>query len=162
MRRRNHFIQREQRMIRRRRLLLKNIQRCADNDSLFDRREQSILVNQAATRAVDDPHAALHLLEGLSVDDSARLRRQRGVNRDEIRAGEEFVERGKLKLKVARLFGRDERIEGNDVHAEGACAAGDDSPDAPEADDAQRLALKLYADETLSLPTPFAQAAVGL
>src|ERR1051325_5660732 len=60
------------------------------------------------------------------------------------------------------MFGRDEGVEGEDVHAEAASAAGDDAAYATEPDDAQGFAAKLNTDETFALPATALQAGVGL
>ncbi len=50
----------------------------------FMRGDQIGLDDQAAARAIDDAHAVLHLGNGRSVDDVARLVGQRHMQRDEI------------------------------------------------------------------------------
>src|ERR1044071_812341 len=152
MRSRNHFVEREQRMIRRRRLLLKYIQRSASDDSLFDGCEQSALVYESTASAIDDANAAFHLRESSCADDAARLGGQRSVDREKVCAGEDFVKRRDFHLKIAPLIWRDARIIRQPAHADGTRAAGDDAPDSAQTDDAQSLALQLHPDETLALP----------
>ena len=56
--------------------------------------DQRLLVDEAAARAVDDAHAFLGLGQVLAAEDIPRLVGQRGVQRDEVRAGQKLVEIG--------------------------------------------------------------------
>ena len=55
-------------------------------------------------------------------------------------------------VQLLRQAGRDVRIVGDDLHAEGQSAARDFDADAAESDDAERLAAKLGALQRLLLP----------
>src|SRR5713101_7983150 len=108
MRRRDYFVESEQRMIGGRWLLFENIQRGAGDNAGFDRLVKRRLINQPPARAVDDPHTPLHFLESFSADDAARLGGQGRVHSQEISAREDFIERSGLDFEIARLMRSDE------------------------------------------------------
>ena len=59
-------------------------------------------------------------------------------------------------------LGGDERVVGDEVHAEAAGAVGDELADAAEADDAERLVGELDALPAAALPAPGDERRVGL
>ena len=61
----------------------------------------------------------------------------------------------------AAAVGREERIEADDLHVEAGGPAGDLAADAAQADDAERLAGELRADELAALPLAGWTAGVG-
>jgi len=84
------------------------------------------------------------------------------VDGDEVGAGADLFERREFDAGVAQLFGRDERVEGDDVHLEAARAARHHAADASQTDDAERLPAQLDADEFLPLPASGLEARVPL
>ena len=66
-------------MIRRRRLLLEDVERGAGDLPGRDRLGERRLVDDAAARAVDDAHAALHARDGLARRSSPRVSAVSGV-----------------------------------------------------------------------------------
>ena len=84
------------------------------------------------------------------------------MDREKIRTRVDFVERRQLDFEIARLFGRDERIVSDDLHAHRACARSNDASDATETDDAERLSLQFDADELLAVPASGFQTAARL
>ena len=87
---------------------------------------QRRLVDQTAARAVDDAHALLGLGEVFAAEDVAGLVGQRGVQRDEVRLGQQGVEIGLLHAHFDRALRRQERVVGDNLHAQPQRAAGDD------------------------------------
>ena len=79
MRRRDHLIEFEQRMIGGRRLIDVNIERRAGDFARFDRVGEIMLVDDATARAVDNSHAVFHLGEGGFVDQSLGIRASSGT-----------------------------------------------------------------------------------
>jgi hypothetical protein len=69
---------------------------------------------------------------------------------------------GALHLHRVVELGRDERVVGDDLHVERLGAVRDELADAPEAEDAERLAAQLGAAEVLALPTAGGQRGVRL
>jgi hypothetical protein len=92
---------------------------------------QRRLVDQAAARAVDDPHALLGLGEVFRRQDVAGLVGQRRVQRDEIGAGQQRIEVCLLDAHFDRAFGRQERIERDDLHLQAERAAATIEPILP-------------------------------
>ena len=74
------------------------------------------------------------------------------MQRDEVRAGEEFVELDFFDAKVSGALLRQEWIEGHDMHFEANAARGDDGANIAAADHAERLAGDLNAHEAVLLP----------
>ena len=118
-------------------------------DRLLERR----LVHETAARGVHDADAVLHLRERLGVDEAAGLVAERKVQRDDvgfrvdIRRG-----RGRLDAELAEAVDGDERVVGDDAHAEPEPTPRDLPSDPPESEDAERLAGELDPGEALALP----------
>ena len=83
------------------------------------------------------------------------------MQRDVVRLGEELVQRRQGDVQLLRQAGRDVRIVGDHLHAEGQRAARDFDADAAQSDDAQRLAAKLGALQRLLLPFAGVHGGVG-
>ena len=78
------------------------------------------------------------------IEQMMRLRRERGVQGDEIRRGQEIVEfLDQLDLKRARAGGGEIRIVGRHAHSEGDRAPAQFAADPAHPDDAERLVEKL-------------------
>src|SRR5690242_6191676 len=120
-------------MIRGWRLLIKNVERGTANFAGFDRLIQRLFINQTAAGAIDDAYAFLHLCKGVRSDDSARLRSQRCMNRQEITTTDRVCERHVFDFPIASLFRSDEWIVGENLHPERARAIGHGSPNPTEA-----------------------------
>jgi hypothetical protein len=104
---------------------------------------------------VEDPHAVLALGQRLGVEPALGLRRLGQVEREEVRLGVDVVGGpGLLHAEVAVALGADEGVEGDDAHAEALDARGHELADAPEAQDAERLALELDARVLRAVPAP--------
>ena len=135
------------------RLLGEHIERRARHVAPLERLEKRSL----AARRVDDPDTALRARQGLAGDHVARLRRERQVERNEVRALEKHVERDHLRPRVRGPFRRHVRVVGEDLHPESGRPPGELASDPPEPADAEHLALELDAREPGALPGPFAQ-----
>ena len=90
------------------------------------------------------------------------LRREADVEGEEVGVGEDVLYRDEGDIVLARDHGGDEGIVADELHAEGAGAAGDLEADAAEADDAEGLATELGALERLLVPLARVQAGVGV
>ena len=124
---------------------------------------RSVFDDQRAAGDVEDADAVLHLRERLGVEPALGLGGLGQVDGDEVGLGVDVV--GGLGLGHAELLvalGADERVEGDDVHAEALRALGDELADAAEAEDAERLVEQLGARELAALPLACAQALVRL
>ena len=136
------------------RLRREHVERRAAHLSRLDGGLERIEVDELAARAVDDPHAVLHLRDGLGVDPVDGVRGLGEMDRDDVGPRVQLV--GRLRVLHAELpeaLGGDELVEGDHVHLERLRALGDQLADAPEADHAQGLAVELVAGEPASGPT---------
>ena len=127
------------------------------------RSEQRVLVDQLATRGVDEAGTRPHPRERARVDGAAGLVREREVKRQEVGYGENVV----LGLdpahpELAKAVLGDERVVRDHVHPEADGAAGDLLSDPAEAEDAQRLAFELDPAVARALPPPLLERGVSL
>src|SRR5215813_1239651 len=152
VRRDDHFVQPEQRIVRRHGLLLEDVERGARELARFYRVVKRPLVDQPAARRIDDAHAVLHLGEGRRADDAARLFGKRRMNGDEIGPLEDFVQRAQLNAGAHGHVLGDERVVSDDLHRQTQGARGDDLADVAQADYAQSLPGELRAHEALLVP----------
>ena len=96
-------------------------------------------------------------------DETDRVGRLRGVNRDEVADRDElFDRRHELHAELARPIGAHERVVRDEPHAERVRALRDEHTDATEADDAERLAVQLDAFPLRPVPLPRLQIGVRL
>ncbi len=119
-------------------------------------------VHQLAAGCVDEPGARLHAGDGSGVKQKLGGRAERGVQGDEVGAGEEIVKRDQLRAGVAGDFLADVRIASEDVKVKGAGAASDFEGDAAQSDQAERLAAKLGAACAALFPTAGVDGGVQL
>ena len=119
-------------------------------------------VDDAAARHVDDADARLGLGQQLGVDQAHGLGGLGHVEGDEVGHGHQLVEVDELDVDLAGPLGRDERVEGDEPHAEGEGPLRDELADAAEADDAERLVAQLDAGPPRALPPALDQCRVGL
>ena len=137
---------------------LEHVERGTSHLATVERILKRGFVDQAAARAVDDAHALLGLGQVFAAQDVAGLVGQRRVQRDEVGACQQRVEIGLFHAHFDRAFGRQEGIEGDDLHLEAQCTGGDDRADIARADQAQRLAGDFHAHKAIFGP----QALLGL
>src|SRR4051794_17948290 len=108
------------------------------------------LVDDLASRGVDEDGAVAEQREPARVEQPLRLRRPRYVQRDEIRLREQAVERSPLESEPPFLVldqPRPLRVE--DAQLEAAGASRDGGADAAEADDSERRAGELGRESAL-------------
>ncbi|EAR50516.1 hypothetical protein OG2516_09735 [Oceanicola granulosus HTCC2516] len=134
------------------RLLGEHVEGRAGDVAVLERVRQRLLVDEAAARAVDDPHALLRLGEVLAAQDVLRLLRQRHVQGDEVGARQQRVEPDLLDTELGGALLRQERIVGDHLHPQPHRAGADDAADVARADHAERLAGQLDAHEARLLP----------
>ena len=136
------------------RLLGEDVQRGAGDLAGVDRGLEVLVDHERPAGDVDDPHAVLALGQRLGVDEALGLRGLGQVQRDEVAGGEHVVGGlGLLGADLAEALRADERVVGDDAHAEGAGADRDQLADAAEAEHAERLALDLGPAELRRAPT---------
>ena len=145
MRRQDHVGQRQQGRILRERLFGEHVQGRARQVSVAQGGGDRGFLHQFAAGAVDQARALFHLADGLGVDQTGALRGERQVQGEVIGGGEHVIQRGKLDFRLARHLGGDEGIVRQHFHAEHARPPRHFHADAPQPDDAQRLAAQLGA-----------------
>ena len=115
---------------------------------------QRLFVDQSAAGDVDDERGRLHRGELLGADHAGGLRRLGHVDREEVRLGDELVERQELHAELLGASRGDVGVVRDDAHVERGEARGDESADAAESDDADGLLEELGAGEGAALPLP--------
>lgn len=117
--------------------------------------------HQFAAGTVHQPHAGLHLGDGLGIDQAGRLVRQRKVQRDVIGLGVEVVNRHERDAEFLGACGRKIRIATDDSHAEGLRPPRRFGSDSAETNDAENLARQFGALQILLVPLAGASGLVG-
>src|SRR5262249_14848873 len=150
--------------LRRRRLLVPDVEAGAGNALLLQRIIQRALVVDEAARGGDEEGMWLHQRELARADHAAAAGIERTADRNEIRALQEIVELDLLAAPRRHFLRRQIRIIGDHLHVQQAFAKlGDAAADVAEPDDADRLALRLIADQRIAIDIALAaQRAVGL
>src|SRR6266481_1651039 len=146
-------------------LLLKNVQAGTGNFLRFQGMHQSGFVNHRPARSVDQKRCRLHASEFGRVKHLAGVSVERHVQRDKIRFGEKGVQIAIFRVQLvfdgcgcARLAVVDY------LHCKSSGAPCDRTSDAPESDDAQRLAPDVSSTKLIeikTLPVPRANIVVG-
>ena len=119
VRRDQHIVTVEQRMVGRWRLLTENIQRGAGQPAIVKRLDQRVFINNRPARSVDQIGGRFHVAEGPLIEEMAGGRGQRRVDRNVV---------GFLEQKVEILGGNVGRREGVNGKARGI---GDDAQAKP-------------------------------
>src|SRR5580704_6946967 len=161
MRRCDHRVELQQRMVGGRRLLDEYVQRGTCYLAGFERIGERGFIDDAAARAVDDSNSLLHLRECGGADNSSRIVRQRGVNGDEVRARKKLVEADQLDADASRSLRCQDRIVSDHFHLQPDRAVGNDPADVTKADHAERLVAYLGACEFGAIPFSSVDRGVG-
>mmetsp|Transcript_5703 Transcript_5703/g.17489 ORF Transcript_5703/g.17489 Transcript_5703/m.17489 type:complete len:461 (+) Transcript_5703:1059-2441(+) len=139
------------------RLALVDVQRGGSHTAAVQRLEQVVLVDDATASTVHDAHALLALGKGLLVQQMARVRVERRVQRDEVRLREQLLQ---LHRHDTGLFGecaRQQRIVAEHRHVERLARLGHTTTDRTQTHDTDGLAVQLGAHELLSVPATLLQ-----
>ena len=147
--------------IARRGFIHENVEGRAGDMAAVERLAQRCFIHEAAARAIDDAHAFSRLGEAFRRQNVAGLRGQRRVQRDELRARQQFVEFHLLDAERHRALGGEEGVEGDDAHLQSQGARGDNRADIAAADDAESLAGDLHAHEAAFFPFARLRRGVG-
>ena len=143
----------QQRMIRRRRLILPYIQARASDLLRGQRRGQIVFVMDAATRRRNEIRMVLHRRELLRPHHPPRLGGVRTIDGDVVGNTQKILQRRHLFHALSgQLLRRLVRVIGNNTHLEQPTAQfRHPAPDMADADDANRAALDVIAHELDSL-----------
>ena len=145
------------------RLFAEHVERRAGHLARPKRLEQRVLVEQRATRRVDDSHAGTHRGERVGPDRAPRLGGQREVQGDEVRGGIRGLRRlDGFHAKLTEAIVRDVRVVGDDPHPEPKRAPRDLLADSAEAEHAERLVGELDAAVRAPLPAALLQRGMRL
>ena len=126
----------------------------------FERRGDRRLIDDPATRHVDDDRAPTKLGDLALADEVARGPVQRDVHGDDIGARKEHRHVHELDAVVRGLLRRDVRIGADHDHLHRPCSIGDRLADLAEADDPERTAAQLEASESITRPLATAKARI--
>ena len=146
-----------------RRLLLEDVERGTLDVTAADRLGEVGLVDDAAARHVDDPNAGLGL--GFRVSAFRRFVVSLFFGRWIVMkslCAQQRVQVHQFDAHVPGPLLGDERVVGDEAHAEGQGPLGDERADLAEPDDAQGLAVQLHALPLAALPLAVLQRGVGL
>ena len=120
------------------------------------------LVHDAAAGEVRDDRPRPEEGEFGGADESPCLVRERRVHRDDVGLGQELGEAaGAPHAKPGEPFVADVRIVADELHAKGTGATGDLAADAPDTDNAERLAHEFGAEEVGAFPAPLVHRLLG-
>ncbi len=144
--RREHdvLVEGEERVVVRRRLDLKDIERAAGDVAGINGSLQGWLIDQAAAGAVHNQCTLVHQGKAVGIENVVGFRGERHVHRDDICTGEGNLGcGGKFHLQLVRAGLREERIVGDHVHVEGLGALGELGTNAAHAEDGEALGVEL-------------------
>ncbi len=145
------------------RLRSEHVQRGPRDLARVERGLEILVDHQRPASDVEDPHPVLALGQHLGVQPPLGVGRLGQVQRQEVGGRVDVV--GRVRLLDAQLavaLGGHERVERHDLHVEAPGPLRDQLPDAPEAEDPQRLLVQLDAQELRALPAPAGQRRVRL
>src|SRR3977135_3192245 len=120
------------------------------------------LIDQRATRAIDQAGARLHLRKTHSVNQIARLIRQRAVETHVIRSRQQRIKRDQLSARLFDNFRGHKRIISQYLHFEREALPREDAADLAETDYTDAFARKFGPDELGWLPLAGAHRAIRL
>ena len=143
------------------RLLAEDVEGGPGDFTRLESLDERLVDDKLAAGAVDDANTGLHDADGVRVDEPFGLGGQSDVECEVVGVLEDVVDRDERDVVLAGDDGGDEGVVANERHAEGVGAAGDFEADAPEPDDAERLAPQLGALQGLLIPLARVHGAVG-
>src|SRR6185437_10586153 len=137
------------------RLACEDIEPGIGEPSRLQRCDHVLVVDEIAARRVDDDGALRQLFDGGLVEEVARFRRQRRIDREELRYREQAVERVVIDRAKSLLLLRRLPVDIviMDFHFEAAGPLRQRLPNLTEAVDAELLAIETLADKLQWLPT---------
>jgi hypothetical protein len=144
-----------------RRLFLEHVEPRAAHMPRLDRVGERGLVDQLATRRVDQPHAFPAFREARLAEQVPGLGRGRNVEADVVRRFAHAVERQELDAERSGDVLGNERIVRDNFHAERAGARGHFLPDPSEADEPKRLPAEFRAHQLFLVPHAALHRAIG-
>ena len=143
------------------RLILEDVERRACDLAGLDGVHQRRLVDDAAARHVDQPHAVPASSQLFATDQVTRFVGQRDVQRDDVRPVED---RGQWKESdsdpIRNLLGQ-HRVVRDDLHPERARPGRDFTPHLAQPEDSERLPEQLHTEKLTPFPATRPHRAIG-
>ena len=147
--------QRQERVVRRHRLGVRDVERCRGDDPVAQRGGQRDLVDDRTARGVDEDGRRLHPGKRGRPDEVPGLRRQVDVEGHEVGPRQELVHVHGLDAQGALLLERRRvGVVDQDGHVEATGSLGHLASDAAEADDADRGVVDVGAEQEQRAPGP--------
>jgi hypothetical protein len=151
MRRADDVFEREQRTLLGR-LDLEDVERRTGYVACRDRVGKRCLVDQPATRTVNDAHAGLARRNGLGGENITCLVGERRVQRNKIGPPQQRIEFDLLNPDLDCALRRQKRVVGDNPHLQPQRPVSDDGTDVAAANDAKRLAAHFDTEKSILLP----------
>ena len=144
------------------RLDVENIQSRSSDVPAFQRRRQSNFIDQAAACAVHNHDALFHFVQGRRVNDVRCFRRFGHVQRDNVSAGEQFIQGHLFYAQTNRTFFGQEGIVNNHLQLQTQGLSNDNRTNIAGTDHTQRFTGQLHPLELALFPLPFMRGDIGL
>ena len=113
---------------------------------------QRLFIDKTTTGAVHNAHAFFQLGNVFCRQDVLGLVGQRNVHRDKISAAQQFVQFNLFYADFRGAFFRQERIVGDNLHAQAKRAVNHDGPDITGTNHTKRLVRQLYTHKAGLFP----------
>jgi hypothetical protein len=152
MRRRHDVREFRERIFRRRRLRVENVESGAGQRPGLQRFQQGGAIDEAPPRDIDQNCALLHRSDLRAPEERPSLLRRRRVQRDDVGAAEELRQADERHAHLPRAIGGKKGIVTEEPRLEGARPGRHARAHLAETHDADRLAAKLGAQEFRLLP----------
>src|SRR6478672_1120172 len=149
MRSRQQVRQAPEGMIKRQRLLIEDINGRARDLAFSQRLEEASLDHDRPARCVHKSGRRLHEREFRLTHKPSRPTAEHKVDADNIRLSEKLVLRDQYGSRCSRAVGREVLAPSDDRHAEGLADLRNCASDVTEAEQSQRPATEILADEAL-------------
>src|SRR5215475_12844934 len=118
VRRHDDMVEREERIGRVGRFLLKHVKGCASDPPACQNVRERLLIDDWSARSIDDKGGLLHQSEAISIHEVAGLGRQRTVHGNDVGADEDVVETNEFDSERGSLVGIRKWIMGDESHVE--------------------------------------------
>src|SRR5688572_5809335 len=137
VRRQDHVVELQDRIVRRRRLLLEHVEPGARDAPLGEHPGQRLLIDDRPARGIDEIGGRLHQRQALGIDEMPGLWRQRTIDAQHIGTLEQILQPDQLDPELLRHLLVGERVVRDEFHVERSGEAEQLRPDIADADRAQ-------------------------
>ena len=161
MRRQHNPRHTHERMVFAHRLAGEYVNSRAGYNTLLYSLRQIFFDDNAATSTVYKAHALFHLLHLFHGNHALGVRRQRHVYRNEIRLGDNVIERAYRHTQILGTVLVDIRVISDDIHIKGHGSFSHTGTDTAHTNNAQSLVPQFHAHVLLAIPLAFLHGFVG-